>query len=157
VLWRIGTDTPTFQADDLTGRGAEISGGRWNRKGAPVLYAAETPALACLETVVHLNAGGLPLNRYLVEIEIPDGVWTSAVKHTTGTLPVGWDSEPPGMMSIDLGTAWLKANTSALMIVPSVIVPEEFNVLVNPRHPDSAGVTARKARKWVYDPRLTRS
>jgi RES domain-containing protein len=157
VLWRIGTDTPTFQADDLTGKGAEISGGRWNRKGAPVLYAAETRALACLETVVHLNAGGLPLNRCLVEIEVPDGVWRSAVEHTPGTLPVGWDAEPPGMVSIDLGTAWLRANASALMIVPSVIVPEEFNVLINPRHPDSGGVTARKIRKWTYDPRLTRA
>ncbi len=65
-LWRIGTDTRSWQAHDLSGKGAEVTGGRWNAKGTPVVYASEARALACLETLVHLNAGGLPLNRYLV-------------------------------------------------------------------------------------------
>src|SRR4051794_4873417 len=61
TVWRIGTDTPAFDADDLSGAGAKATGGRWNAAGAGVVYASQTRALACLETVVHLNAGGLPL------------------------------------------------------------------------------------------------
>jgi RES domain-containing protein len=157
ILWRIGTDTPSYQADDLSGKGAESTGGRWNAKGVPVVYASHTRALACLETFVHFNAGGLPLNRYLVEIAVPDATWKAAVVQSAATLAIGWDAEPPGMVSIDLGTAWLQAKTSALMIVPSAIVPEETNVLVNPLHPYSSGITAKKVRKWVYDPRLTKT
>lgn len=157
MLWRIGTDTPTYEAHDLSGKGAEASGGRWNAKGVPVVYAAETRALACLETFVHLNSGGLPLNRYLVEIKVADEIWEAAEDRSPDALPIGWDAQPPGMASIDLGTAWLRSKAAALMIVPSVVVQEEFNVLINPLHPDSAGIKATKVRKWVYDPRLTKS
>lgn len=71
-VWRIATDTPDFVADDLAGTGARLTGGRWNRPGQPVLYCAASPALACLETLVHLGTGSLPMNRYLVAIDIPD-------------------------------------------------------------------------------------
>src|SRR3712207_8444198 len=59
TVWRIATDTPDYEANDLSGAGAKVTGGRWNEKDVPVVYASETRALACLETVVHLNAGGL--------------------------------------------------------------------------------------------------
>jgi RES domain-containing protein len=147
-------DTPTYQADDLSGKGAAASGGRWNAKGTPVVYASQTRALAALETLVHLNAGGLPLNRYLVAVEVSDAIWSAAETLEASSLPVGWDAEPPGQVSIAAGTAWLKSNRSALLVAPSVIVPEEFNVLVNPGHPDSRSITAAKVRRWLYDPRL---
>src|SRR5437763_13633524 len=69
--WRIAPDTPDYTADDLTGEGARQSGGRWNRVGTPMVYASGSIELACLETIVHLRAGDLPLNRYLVQIELP--------------------------------------------------------------------------------------
>lgn len=153
-VWRIATDAPTYAADDLTGEGAKQTGGRWNKKGIPVLYTSRTRALACLETVVHLSGGGLPLNRYLVEIEIQDDVWTSAQVETVATLPVGWDAEPASGTSINFGSNWLASGTSALLIVPSVIVHEEFNVLINPAHPDITKISAKKVRRWLYDPRL---
>jgi RES domain-containing protein len=62
-LWRIATDTKDHEADDLSGKGAETTGGRWNAVGIPMVYTSLSRALASLETVVHLNAGGLPLNR----------------------------------------------------------------------------------------------
>lgn len=154
VAWRIATDTPDYEADDLSGIGAEKTGGRWNKAGAKLVYAAESRALACLETIVHLNSGALPFNRYLVEVEIPDEVWSRAQRETSTSLPIGWDSEPAGKASIDFGVTWLHAMTSALLVVPSVIVPEEFNVLINPQHPDRAALTARKVRRWLYDPRM---
>jgi RES domain-containing protein len=67
---------------------------------------------------------------------------------------VGWDAEPASLTSIDLGTAWAKASTSLLLSIPSVIVPEESNILINTRHPDVSKLTATKVRKWLYDPRM---
>lgn len=154
ALWRIAADTPDYAADDLSGKGAERTGGRWNRVGTPMLYTSSTRALAALETIVHLNAGGLPLNRYLVEITTPDDLWASARVETQGSLPVGWDAEPASATSMDHGSAWVQSGASALMIVPSVIVPDETNVLINPRHPHARELKARKLRKWLYDLRL---
>lgn len=155
-LWRIATDTREYEADDLSGAGAKITGGRWNEVGVPMLYSARTRALACLETVVHLNAGGLPLNRYLVEIEVPDGIWSAAETEAVASLPVGWDAEPAGRASIRFGSDWVRSRRSLLLVVPSVIVPEESNVLVNPEHPALNRLRARKTRRWLFDPRLDR-
>ncbi len=155
TLFRIATDTPSYTADDLSGRGAELTGGRWNRPGSPVVYASTSIALACLETVVHLGgSGGLPLHRYLVKITVPDQVWSSRTKLLAQDLPVGWDAIPEGRISPDVGEKWIAAGVSALLHIPSVIVPEEANVLLNPKHPDAAAVIAEKIRKWTYDPRL---
>ena len=157
IAYRIGTDTPDYEANDLSGKGAENTGGRWNEKGVAVVYAAESCSLACLETLVHLAAGGLPFNRYLVEISIPDPVWAAARKEAPASLPVGWDAEPASRASISFGTAWLRSGSSAVLVIPSVIVPEEFCVLVNPAHPNSTSIGAVKLRRWLYDPRLTRA
>ena len=157
IAYRIGIDTPDYEADDLSGKGAEITGGRWNEKGFAVVYAAENRSLACLETLVHLAAGGLPFNRYLVEISIPDPVWAAARRETPTSLPVGWDAAPSGRASIAFGTAWLRSGRSAVLVIPSTIVAEECCVLLNPAHPDTAGISAAKSRRWLYDPQLTRA
>lgn len=153
-LWRIATDTKAYKADDLSGRGAKITGGRWNEPGTAIVYTSENRALACLETIVHLNAGGLPLNRYLVEIPVPDGLWAAAEIATPASLRTGWDAEPAGRASVSFGSDWLRSKRSLLLVVPSVIVPEENNILINPEHPDRSRLAARKVRKWLYDPRL---
>ena len=154
IVWRIATDSPAYQADDLSGAGAKATGGRWNEPGVSLVYASETRALACLETVVHLNASGLPFNRYLVEITIPDDVWANAQVETPSGLRVGWDAEPAGQVSIQFGTNWVRSGHSALLVVPSAIVHEECNVLINPAHADSVRIAAVKQRRWLYDPRL---
>lgn len=153
LVWRIATDTPAYEADDLTGAGAKVTGGRWNEAGTPLVYTSETRALACLETVVHLNAGGLPLNRYLVQIELTDAAWANATIFDP-TTHVGWEAEPAGRVSIRYGTEWVRSASSLLLIVPSAIVPEERNVLINPLHPDAAGLVAVKQRRWTYDARI---
>jgi RES domain-containing protein len=152
-VWRIATDTPDYGSDDLSGKGAQSSGGRWNEKGTPAVYAAGSIALACLETLVHLGAGALPLNRYLVRIEIPDNVW--AARTVLATPPVGWDAIPPGLVSIQAGQQWLTAVSAAVLEVPSVVVPEERNVVINPAHADVGNIHAFKVRKWLYDARMT--
>lgn len=153
AVWRIAADTPDYTSDDLSGEGARRSGGRWNRIGSSVIYASTTIALACLETVVHLAAGDLPLSRYLVRIDVPKDLF-AAVLHLDRSALVGWDAEPPGKVSLDAGERWLASKQSLLLGVPSVIVPEEHNILINPAHPDIAEVQATKLRRWSYDARL---
>lgn len=154
TLWRIATDTPDYLADDMTGKGAESTGGRWNRKGRAVVYTSTSIALACLETIMHLKQGGLPLNRYLVKISVPQAIWASCTDLTAAAAPVGWDAEPAGKVSLDFGDGWIDGGASALLRVPSVIVPEEYNVLINPAHADAKAITVQKVRKWLYDPRI---
>ena len=155
TLWRIAADTPRYEAHDLTGKGAQTSGGRWNRIGTPMVYASTTRALACLETVVHLSDDPLPLNRYLVMVSVPASAWAAAAEFDPTEL-VGWDAEPAGQVSLDWGVGWAKARSTLLVRVPSIIVPEEFNVLINPAHPQASKVKAVKLRKWLYDARLVR-
>lgn len=156
-VWRIATGTPDYTADDLSGAGAKKSGGRWNRAGMAIVYASGSAALACLETLVHLGAHPLPLNRYLVRIDIPDEVFAQRLD-LEALAPeakrVGWDAQPPGRVSLALGADWLTSAASAVLEVPSVILPEEPNFLLNPAHPDAARIIATKIRRFDYDRRL---
>lgn len=153
-FWRIAPDTPDYAADDLSGQGAERTGGRWNRKGAAMIYCSSTVALACLETLVHLSgAHPLPLNRYLVKIAIPPSAWRDRAV-LRPREHVGWDAQPPGIVSVGWGDDWVHLQGSLLAEVPSVIVPEETNILINPRHRDAKRLSAKKIRRWTYDPRL---
>jgi RES domain-containing protein len=154
-VWRIATDTPDYGADDLSGKGAQKTAGRWNRKGTPLLYTSSSVALACLETIVHL-AGGvpLPLNRYLVQIAVPSDVWRRRTKFDQ-TANIGWDAAPPGLVSMDWGNYWARSVKSLLAEVPSVVVPEECNILINPAHASVARLRVRKVRQWRYDLRLS--
>ena len=120
-----------------------------------MVYTSTTRALACLETVVHLSDDPLPLNRYLVMVSVPASAWAAAAEFDPTEL-VGWDAEPAGQVSLDWGVGWAKARSTLLVRVPSIIVPEEFNVLINPAHPQASKVKAVKLRKWLYDARLVR-
>lgn len=153
-VWRIAADTPDYEAHDLSGKGAEATGGRWNRTGVPVVYASESRALACLETIVHLGGSDpLPLNRYLVSIRIPRRLWDARALFDPAAH-VGWDALPAGKVSLDWGTEWLRTSAALLAQVPSVIVPEEWNFLINPGHPEAVALRAAKIRRWTYDHRV---
>lgn len=151
-VWRIAVEAPAYAANDLSGTGAKMTGGRWNSKGTPVLYCATNIALATLETVLYLRSGSLPFNRYLVRIDIPDTVWTTRTR--LDPPPAGWDAVPAGLSSTLAGDRWAASNTSALLEVPSVIVPDEQNILINPHHPDAAGIRTTTLRCWLFDPRF---
>jgi RES domain-containing protein len=151
-FWRIAATTPNYHCDDMTRSGAKKTGGRWNSAGIPVIYSSGSIALAVLETFVHLaSAPTLPLNRYLVEIKVPSDLFITAIPLNT---QVGWDAEPPGLVSTNARNIWANSNAGVLAKVPSVIVREEFNYLVNPAHPEAASIKATAVRKWLYDPRL---
>jgi len=152
AVWRIAVEAPTYAANDLSGTGAKMTGGRWNGKGTPLVYCATNIALTILETVHYLRNGALPFNRYLVRIDVPDLVWEA--RQVLDPLPGGWDAIPAGLGARTAGDAWIAAGASALLLVPSVIVPDEYNVLINPRHADAAAIAATTLRRWIYDPRF---
>ncbi|MBK1615398.1 hypothetical protein CKO44_18215 [Rubrivivax gelatinosus] len=154
-LWRIAADTPDWTADDMAGKGAAAKGGRWNVPGEHVTYASTSISLAAWETRAHLGrlAARLPFNRILVRIEVPDDVWAKR-ESLPGPLPVGWNVIPEGKTSRTIGSAWLARATSALLCVPSVIVEEEDNVLINPAHPDAARLGVTRVRRFLYDSRV---
>ncbi len=150
ILWRIAAETRRYAAADLGGAGAASSPGRWNDDGQPAVYCAPTIAMAVLETAAHIDDAGLPLNRVLVCIDVPERVWARRTVLTAASLPPGWVAVPAGRGSVEVGAAWLRDRAAACLEVPSVIVPEEAVVVINPLHPDSAAIAARPVRAFDY-------
>ena len=155
-LWRIAAETREYAATDLSGAGAAKHPGRWNDYKEAVVYCSPTIAMAVLETAAHVDDSGLPLNRYLVAIEVPDATWARREEVDVARLPATWASIPAGRASVKFGSAWLASLRSPVLIVPSVIVPEERVALLNPAHPDAATIKARVVRSFEYN-RLFRS
>lgn len=153
MLWRVAASTRTHGADDISksGTGAAARPGRWNDDGQKVVYCAQTPSLAVLETAAHVDSGGLPLNRFLVAIEVPDDVWARRDHLDLVSLDASWSAIPAGLASVQVGTKWLLSMRTALLLVPSVIVYEESAVLINPADANAAGITAKVVRKFEYD------
>ncbi len=151
-LWRIAAETRTYTADDLSGAGAATptGAGRWNGAGEPVVYCAPTIAMAVLETAAHIKAPGLPLNRFLIEINVPDTVWARRTTVNAAQLPPAWSAIPAGLASVRFGSAWLAQKNSPILEAPSVIVPEESITIINPQHPLAKKITARVVRLYDY-------
>jgi RES domain-containing protein len=148
VVWRIARRR---YALDRTGAGARASGGRWNRAGTAVVYASRTVGLAALERLVHV-AGVVPPDLVLVAIELPERC--SVEEPALADFPADWDAVPIGPGSMDLGTAWARDARSLVLHVPSAVVPEEGNAVLNPAHPEFAAVRMSIRRPFHYDPRL---
>lgn len=151
ILWRIAAETRSYPATDLSGGGAAKNPGRWNEDGQPALYTAPTIAIAVLETAAHIDTAGLPLNRFLVRVDVPDLAWTSRETLNVHTLPAAWSAIPAGKASVAVGAEWLRSLRSLVLVVPSVIVPEESATLINPAHPDARKLTATAIRSFEYD------
>ena len=150
-LWRIAPETREYKADDLSGGGAAKYPGRWNAPGEYVVYAAETIALAVLETAAHIDSGGLPLNRFVVKIDVPMKVWQAREQIDPEKIDVAWSAVPAGKASVDVGSNWYKSSRSTLLTVPSVIVPEARVVLINATHADARTITSRTIRPFDYN------
>lgn len=151
ILWRIAAETRKFSADDLSGGGSALSPGRWNEEGQAVLYTASTIALAVLETAAHIDDAGLPLNRFLVRIDVPKAVWEKREEVDLTKLPATWSAIPAGHGSAKVGAQWIASGRSPILLVPSVIVPEEMTALVNPSHPLIKRVKATIVRPFEYN------
>lgn len=149
-VWRICRRP--FVAEALSGRGGLAAAGRWHPRGLPVVYCAESPALAALETLVHVEAAEAPADLRLLAVDLPNDCSTETV--SAESLSRGWRRSPPGAATQDLGRRWLVASKSLVLIVPSALVPESFNVLINPRHPEAARLRVASSRAFSFDHRL---
>ncbi|MDN5681370.1 MAG: RES domain-containing protein [Ewingella sp.] len=135
-----------------SGTGAQLYGGRWNPPGKPVVYLATSISLAILEIMVHLQSSLLLQSYTLLSIDIPD---EKLEQLNLVNLSEDWKDPSPPDSTQNLGEAWLQSASSVGLRVPSVIVPSEFNVIVNPLHPDFAPLLASVEKQpMAFDPRL---
>jgi RES domain-containing protein len=147
-LWRIAQRK--YALDRLCA-GAALYGGRWNPIGLPALYCGASIAICALEKFVHVGAAPLP-PLVLVAVDVPDTIvmWTPAASE----LPPGWDDMPTSASAQALGRTWLERQETLAMRVPSAVLPEESNVIVNPRHADYARVAMTVVRPFSFDGRM---
>lgn len=117
-----------------------------------MVYSSVNIALAALETLSYIRSGSLPFNRFLVRIDIPEDVWSQRTE--LNPLPGGWDAIPSGLTGKRTGDGWVVTGKSAVLVVPSVIIPDEQNILINPVHPQTARIVATTVKRWAYDPRF---
>lgn len=149
IVYRIAAGGSTYRPEDITGRGAAANPGRWNLPDERVVYAADSIALAMLETGAHLGLA-VPMNRYVIEIEIPDSIWAKRRIVTEASLPGGWDAIPNSIVSQQFGSEWYQAHAEAVCELPSVLVREEKILLINAVHPDAADIKATTGRLVDY-------
>ena len=150
TAWRIIKAQHAHRAFD--GEGARIAGGRWNKIGIPMIYTADSLALAALEIMVHLPGRELLKKLFL---RIPVRFDSRLVRSLNLIdLPDDWDLLPPPDSTQTIGTGWVLKKESVLYKVPSTIIREEFNYLINPLHPDFKKLSIGSAQKFAFDPRI---
>jgi RES domain-containing protein len=137
------------RADDvLSGEGARLYGGRWNPPGRAVVYASESRALAVLETFVHLTLEARTMRFFLYAITLPNR--PRLQRQTAARQPRTLAA------SQSIGRAWIETGAAVALVVPSVIVPQEANYVLNAKHPQFAQIKARKREAFSFDERLWR-
>jgi len=141
----------------LAGIGAALTEGyRWNSLNTYLIYTAESRSLATLEVSVHLDLSeDLPSDRFYVEIDIPNDITILEIE--LEDLPDNWDLNPPILETQFIGDDFVNDNNSAILKVPSCIVPLEYNYLINPKHPDSSRIKVNSKTAMKFDTRLKQS
>ena len=148
-LWRMSKSRLATTAVD--GEGARLVGGRWNSPGRRAVYLSEHLSLAALEVLAHFSKGTAP-EHVAVPLDVPQDL----AIHTPplNELPTDWRAMEAPPSTQRFGDAWFVGATTALLRVPSVIIPEEFNVILNPIHPDFARIKIHPPVPFRFDPRL---
>lgn len=139
-----------FSAAAFTGEGAALTGGRWNSRGIRMVYTSASASLAALETLVHLN----PAMRFSYQLFIIEFDETLLETMPPADLPPDWREQPPPPSTRQIGDAWIKSASSAVLEVPSIIIPGESNYLFNPSHPDFKSIRIGKPQPFSFDTRL---
>lgn len=136
------------------GEGARLFGGRWNNKGTPLVYLAGSAALAQLEMLVHLDADSVLLQRYvIIPVDVPEEIIARA---DSSSIPQDWDSTAGKRQTAEAGDAWFRSKASAVLKVPSAVVPIEFNLIANPLHPDFKKLKIGSSMSLRFDARLVK-
>ncbi|MGY3213334.1 RES family NAD+ phosphorylase [Mucilaginibacter sp. HD30] len=137
-------------ADDLSGNGSRLYGGRWNSEGRAMVYLASSRSLAVLEALAHLSPTNMPDDFCMMVIEVPDGF----EELDAATLPNEWQEYPEKQILKQTGNDFLKQARNLLLKVPSALVNEEYNYLMNPLHPKASLVKIVSKKSFSFDERL---
>ena len=154
-IWRLCR--APYAAEAFSGEGARRFGGRWNSRGVPMVYASTSLALAAIELFVHLEPGQAPDDLVYLSATLPEGEPARTLEQAD--LPPAWwadDAAPGAANPRDLGDAWMRSGSSLAMLVPSVPVRAEWNVLVNPLHPRIGELQIDAAQPFLFDARMFR-
>jgi RES domain-containing protein len=149
VGWRIAKEKHARSA--FSGEGARIFEGRWNSAGVRMVYCSEHLSLAALEILVHTQPVTIRDKFRVFQVS-----WEEAIMSAIDLrkLPKGWNAQPPGLISKNIGDEWVHSGRSAVLVVPSVIVPLEKTFLLNPKHRDFGKIKIKDAGSFYLDPRL---
>jgi RES domain-containing protein len=134
------------------GEGARLAGGRWNRPGTAVVYTSATLSLAVQELFVHLSSEEAPGDLVAVSAEIPGDVRVMSLRRAD--LPRNWRAFPAPESLAELGARWLAAMESAVLEVPSAVIPQENNYLLNPAHSDFRKIRPNELESFAFDSRM---
>lgn len=137
---------------ELSGKGASISGARWNSKGTEIIYCAQNRALAMAEVLVHLSLAALPNDFVMLTIEIPDAILIETLDLTN--LNIGWNTFPCTFETPLLGDDFIKRNETCVLKVPSAVVKGDFNFLINPYHIDFYKIKITEQNDFPFDKRI---
>jgi RES domain-containing protein len=140
-------------AKDLSGRGAEIAGGRWNSKGVRMVYTSASRALCTTEIAVHTPLGNVPTDYYIISIKLPA---LKMLELTQAKLPSTWNAFPHDLATQRVGDLFVQNSKYLVMRVPSAVVQGDFNYLINPLHADFTKVKIVNTQTFNFDPRLFR-
>lgn len=152
-IWRICRKA--YAAEAFTGEGARRFGGRWNSRGVPMVYCSSSLALAAIELFVHLEPNQAPDDLISISAILPHGEPAQTIE--AAALPPQWwtDEALSGSGSArDLGDQWIRSHSSLALVVPSVPIRPEWNVLVNPLHPQIAALKIDPPQPFVFDARM---
>jgi len=141
-----------YLANAFDGEGARLSGGRWNSHGVSVVYVSQSLSLALVEALVHLKDSGILPAYSAVRVEFDEALITTVA---LTDLPPNWKSHPAPAETRAIGDTWVAGNASALLRVPSVVVPSEFNYVINPNYPDFPLIRMEAPIPFPFDPRLS--
>lgn len=141
----------TMFAKEVTGEGARLNGGRWNKAGINCLYTAESRALSVLEYAVNVTISSIPKELSIVVLEIPD---SGHLIVDNKVLPTNWNHHDVSDETQTLGTALLEKNENLVIRIPSVVIPQEYNYIINPLHPDMKKVKIVDVTAFSFDVRL---
>lgn len=147
--WRIVKRKLAREA--FNGEGARLYGGRWNSPGVSVVYAAESQSLAALEMLVHLENPDVLAEYVVIEARFADSLITRVPR---ANLPDDWRANPPPASARAVGDAWIAAEPSPVLELPSAIIPAEKNFLLNPQHRDFAQIEIGEPQPFDFDVRL---
>jgi len=136
--------------DSLSGKGASYRGGRWNNAGIEIIYCASNRSLAMAEVAVHVTAATMPTKYWMLEVHIPDDLEVM----TAMDLPAHWNSFPYLHSTKSVGDQLIYENIYIALKVPSAVVQNDWNVLINPFHDDFDKVKIVRAEPFHFDRRL---